>query len=90
MHQERNDMPSSLVIDLEATYFEGCDLDKRVTPRMLRHTAATMLIENGTDIRFVQNLLVHASISTTEIYTHVSDVALQNAILEADTLARLN
>lgn len=64
-------------------------MKKRVTPHMLRHTAATLLIENGTDIRFVQKLLGHASISTTEIYTHVSDMALREAIMKADTLAAL-
>ena len=53
---------------------------------MLRHTAATLLIESGTDIRFVQRLLGHSSIATTEIYTHVSDKALQKAVTDADAI----
>ena len=57
-----------------------------ITPHMLRHTAATLLIESGTDIRFVQRLLGHSSIATTEIYTHVSDTALQKAVLKADAI----
>ncbi len=68
---------------------EQSGLRKRVTPHMFRHTAATLLIESGTDIRFVQKLLGHASISTTEIYTQVNDVALQRAIKKANTLERL-
>jgi site-specific recombinase XerD len=46
---------------------------------MLRHTAATLLIETGVGIRFVQRMLGHSSIATTEIYTHVSDEALRVA-----------
>lgn len=60
---------------------------RRVTPHMLRHTAATLLIEKGVDIRFVQRMLGHSSIATTEIYTHVSDSALRATLDRADVLA---
>lgn len=55
-------------------------LARRVTPHMLRHTCATSWLESGLDIRFVQKLLGHHSISTTEIYTHVSDQGLRAAL----------
>jgi integrase/recombinase XerC len=61
----------------------------RVTPHMLRHTAATQLIEANVDIRFIQRLLGHASLTTTEIYTHVSDEALARVVTDADVLGRL-
>lgn len=64
-------------------------IEQRVTPHMLRHTAATQLIEAGVDIRYIQRLLGHASLSTTEIYTHVSDRALKRVVSEADILGRL-
>jgi len=64
-------------------------LATRVTPHMLRHTAATQLIEAGVDIRYIQRLLGHASLSTTEIYTHVSDGALKRVVSDADILGRL-
>ncbi|MHB8466237.1 MAG: tyrosine-type recombinase/integrase [Acidimicrobiales bacterium] len=60
----------------------------RVTPHMLRHTAATQLIEAGVDIRYIQRLLGHASLSTTELYTHVSDNALKTVVTTADVLGR--
>ncbi|MBS1891550.1 MAG: tyrosine-type recombinase/integrase [Actinobacteria bacterium] len=63
-------------------------LSNRVTPHMLRHTAATQLIEAGVDIRYIQRLLGHASLSTTEIYTHVSDAALRRVVSNADVLGR--
>ena len=63
-------------------------LTGKVTPHMLRHTAATQLIEAGVDIRLIQRLLGHASLSTTEIYTHVSDAALKRVVSDADVLGR--
>lgn len=65
------------------------NLKRTVTPHMLRHTAATLLIEKGADIRYVQRLLGHSSIATTEIYTHVTDTALQNALRQANPIAEL-
>lgn len=65
------------------------DITPHLTPHRLRHSAATLLVEEGVDIRIVQRLLGHASISTTEIYTKVSDSSLLKAIQHADTLAKI-
>jgi integrase/recombinase XerD len=68
---------------------ENLGLTRRVTPHMLRHTAATLLIETGVDIRIVQRLLGHSSIATTELYTHVSDEALRTTLERANVLSTI-
>ena len=68
-------------------YARMADVDEsdRVSPHTLRHTFATRLYEATTDLRLVQRALGHADVRTTQIYTHVADVDLADAMRDLDT-----
>jgi len=62
---------------------QAAGIPRKVTPHVLRHTLATALLSRGCDIRYIQKLLGHASVATTQIYTHVDTQALRDAYQRA-------
>ena len=69
-------------------YAEGIDLEKNVHPHVFRHTFATHMLDGGADLRVVQELLGHADLSSTQIYTHVTKQQARKVYLAAHPMAQ--
>jgi integrase/recombinase XerD len=70
------------IANIIAQFRKAAGIERHITPHMLRHTVATLLLRNGVDIRVVQEFLGHASIATTQRYTHVTKDHLVKVLRE--------
>lgn len=80
LNRDKHPLSDQSVRQLIKKYQKRACIPEDVTPHMFRHTIATLLLENGVDIRNIQTLLGHSSLAVTEIYTHVSLSAQREAL----------
>ncbi len=81
-------LPERRIQIILGKYASSAGIDKKVHPHLLRHTFATHLLDGGADLRVVQELLGHADLSSTQIYTHVTKSQAKKVYLSAHPMAR--
>ena len=87
-NQKGNPMTTNSIRELLDHHARTCGIIKHVTPHMLRHSFATHMLTNGADLKSVQELLGHKNLSTTSIYTHVTNEQIRTVYLQNHPRAR--
>ncbi|UCE98450.1 MAG: tyrosine recombinase XerC [Dehalococcoidia bacterium] len=88
INNKGNRLSERMVQKILNKYAKRAGIDKRVHPHLLRHTFATHLLDGGADLRVVQELLGHSNLSTTQIYTHVTQRRARKVYLSAHPMAK--
>lgn len=82
LNRRGGQLTRAMIFTIIKTLARAAGIQKTISPHTLRHSFATHLLQNGADLRIIQQLLGHESISTTEIYTHVDIRDLREAVLK--------
>ena len=83
-------MSPQSVRDLITKYTSLAGIKKKVTPHTFRHTFASMLVEEGVDLSHIQKYLGHSTISTTQIYLHISDRNARRVLMAKHPRAQID
>ena len=78
------------VRNMISDYAKRSGIDLHITPHMFRHTFATALMDENVNIRYIQQLLGHSSITTTQIYTHISTNKIRHILEENHPRNKMN
>ena len=81
LNSRGSSMSRVIVFIIIKEFTEKAGINKKISPHTFRHSFATHLLQNGADLRYIQEMLGHSSITTTEIYTHLKNEELRDVIL---------
>ena len=90
MNRSNNRLSEQSVRMIINNYVKSCNIDMHITPHMFRHSFATLLLEEDVNIRYIQKLLGHSSIITTQIYTHVSNEKQKEILTQKHPRNKMN
>ena len=81
LNRRGHHLTRTMILIMVKRQAEAAGIKKTISPHTLRHSFATALLKGGADLRIIQELLGHADLGTTEIYTHMDDESLRQEIL---------